>query len=79
MSKAVFKAVNYREFRQFLAHIGGGNVRSNNKSYETAIYGEKGDIQALVHAASIDDRGRCYPAEYFIRSEHSNQPFAIAA
>ncbi|WP_339338826.1 hypothetical protein [uncultured Oceanicoccus sp.] len=60
----IFTQVNYRQFRQHLADITTNTVKG--KGYETAIYDSKGDIQAIVHAASIDTNGRCYPAEYFI-------------
>ena len=59
----IFTQVNYRQFRQHLADITTNTVKG--KGYETAIYDNRGDIQAIVHAASIDN-GRCYPAEYFI-------------
>ncbi|MEE8057970.1 MAG: hypothetical protein V3T17_09055 [Pseudomonadales bacterium] len=62
----VFTQVDYRQFRQHLADITTTTVKG--KGYETAIYDNKGDIQAIVHAASIDTNGRCYPAKYFIRT-----------
>ncbi|ARN74926.1 hypothetical protein [Oceanicoccus sagamiensis] len=65
-SNSVFTQVDYRQFRQHLADITTNTVKG--KGYETAIYDSKGDIQAIVHAASIDTNGHCYPAEYFIRS-----------
>ena len=64
--KQVFTQVDYRLFRQHLADITTKTIKG--KGYETAIYDKKGDIQAIVHAASIDTNGRCYPSEYFIRS-----------
>lgn len=67
----VFSPVSYRHFRQHLAHIPATTVQG--KGFETAIYDKEGDIQAIVHAASIDNKGNCFPAEYFIRtSELSN-------
>jgi hypothetical protein len=65
-SNRVFTQVDYRQFRQHLADITTNTVKG--KGYETAIYDTKGDIQAIVHAASIDTDGRCYPAEYFVRT-----------
>ena len=62
----VFSQVDYRQFRQHLANITTNTVKG--KGYETAIFDKKGDIQAIVHAASIDGEGNCYPAEYFIRA-----------
>ncbi len=63
----VFTQVDYRRFRQHLADFATRTVEG--KGYETIIYDGQGDIQAIVHAASIDNTGRCYPAEYFIRSQ----------
>lgn len=62
----VFTQVDYRLFRQHLAHITTRTIKG--KGFETVIYDQHGDIQAIVHAASIDNNGRCYPAEYHIRS-----------
>lgn len=63
----VFTQVDYRQFRQHLADFASRTIEG--KGYETIIYDQHGDIQAIVHAASIDNSGRCYPAEYFIRSQ----------
>lgn len=64
---SVFTQVDYRQFRQ---HLGDFSTRTvEGKGYETVIYDQHGDIQAIVHAASIDSNGRCFPAEYFIRSQ----------
>jgi hypothetical protein len=62
----VFTHVNYRQFRLYLADITTSTIK--NKGYETIIHDRSGDIQAIIHAASIDNHGRCYPAEYFIRT-----------
>lgn len=64
---SVFTQVDYRQFRQHLADITTHTIKG--KGFETVIYDRKGDIQAIVHAASIDAQGRCYPAEYYIRSQ----------
>ncbi|MFA7555446.1 MAG: hypothetical protein WCY88_14455 [Spongiibacteraceae bacterium] len=77
VSNRVFTQVDYRRFRQHLAAITTKTVKG--KGYETAIYDKKGDIQAIVHAASIDDTGRCYPAEYFIRTKALPLTWAQAA
>lgn len=61
----VFTQVDYRRFREHLADFTTTTIEG--KGYETIIYDQHGDIQAIVHAASIDNLGRCYPAEYFIR------------
>lgn len=73
----VFTQVDYRQFRLHLADITSDTVKG--KGYETAIYDTKGDIQAIVHAASIDSSGRCYPAEYFIRTNALSASWKLAA
>ena len=65
-SNRVFTQVDYRQFRQHMADTHTKQVKG--KGFETTIYDHKGDIQAIIHAASIDDKGNCYPAEYFIRT-----------
>jgi hypothetical protein len=77
MQNRVFSQVNYRQFRQYLASIDTHKVKG--KGYETAIYDKWGDIQAIMHAASIDDSGRCYPAQYYIRSEALQSGLSQAA
>ena len=73
MSKSVFIPVSYRQYRQFIAGIKTQKIKG--KGYDTAIYDTAGDIQAIVHAASIDEKGRCYPAEYYVRNnaQHNSQ------
>lgn len=68
MSKSVFIPVSYRQYRQFIAGIDTRKIKG--KGYDTAIYDTAGDIQAIVHAASIDEKGRCYPAEYYVRNNY---------
>lgn len=77
MKKRVFTQVNYRQFRDYLASIATHKVKG--KGYETAIYDKWGDIQAIMHAASMDEHGRCYPAEYYIRSQDNNAGLSQAA
>ena len=77
MNKNVFSPVNYRQFRVFLSSINASKVKG--KGFETVIYDNKSNIQAIVHAASIDDKGRCFPAEYFIRSHISTPALALVA
>lgn len=76
-SNRVFTQVDYRQFRQHLADFTTRTVEG--KGYETIIYDRVGDIQAIVHAASIDNTGRCYPAEYFIRSQALTTAWCEAA
>ena len=76
-STRVFTQVDYRQFRQHLADFTTRTVEG--KGYETIIYDRSGDIQAIVHAASIDSSGRCYPAEYYIRSQALSTSWSEAA
>lgn len=76
-SNRVFSQVDYRQFRQHLADITTSTVKG--KGFETIIYDRKGDIQAIIHAASIDNNGRCYPAEYYIRSNALPMEWNLAA
>ena len=77
MNNRVFTQVDYRQFRQYIANITTPNIKA--KGYETTIYDQQGDIQAIIHAASIDSNGRCYEAEYFIRSATLNFTLQQAA
>lgn len=74
---SVFTQVDYRQFRQHLADITTKTIKG--KGFETVIYDRKGDIQAIVHAASIDTQGRCYPAEYHIRTQALPMEWAMVA
>lgn len=60
-----FVRVDYREFKRRLNRCPSPDIR--RKAYETVIYDEDGDILGIVHAASIDERGRCHPTEYYLR------------
>lgn len=62
----IFTQVDYQQFRQFLDTITTRKIK--NKGFETAIYDQQGDIQAIVYAASIDDKGKCHPAEYHVKA-----------
>ena len=73
MNKSVFQAVNYRQFRSFLADVSDSKIKG--KGYETVICDKAGNVQAIMHAASIDEHGRCHPAEYFVRNQH---PLSLA-
>lgn len=63
----VFTQVSYREFREQISGIATKNIKS--KGYETTIFDDDGNIHAIMHAASIDNHGNCYPAAYFIRTD----------
>ena len=75
----VFTQVDYRQFRQHMADTHTKQVKG--KGFETIIFDHSGDIQAIMHAASIDEAGNCYPAEYFIRTAAivEEAPWCIAA
>ena len=77
MSKPVFTPVSYRNFRQFIAGINSSKIKG--RGYETAIYDKSGDIQAIIHAASIDQQGHCYPAAYYVRSQAAESRMSLAA
>lgn len=77
ISNKVFTQVDYRQFRLHLATITTTTVKG--KGFETAIYDNHGDIQAIVHAASIDGHGRCHGAEYFIKTQVMPVDFTLAA
>jgi hypothetical protein len=62
----IFTQVDYKQFRQFLSAVATRKVK--NKGFETVIYDTQGDVLAIVHAASIDDKGNCHDAEYHVRS-----------
>jgi hypothetical protein len=60
-----FVRVDYREFKCRLNSVPGCDVR--RKAFETVILDGEGDILGIVHAASIDEKGRCHPTEYYLR------------
>ncbi|MFM7273662.1 MAG: hypothetical protein ACKO4A_07375 [Gammaproteobacteria bacterium] len=63
--ESFFVRVDYREFKRRLNRAPNADIR--RKGYETVIYDAEGDILGIVQAASIDERGRCHPTEYFLR------------
>lgn len=73
----VFTPVSYRVFRQHLADIQTSTVKG--KGFETVIFDNNGDIQAIVHAASIDSDGCCHPSQYHIRTSALPLSWSIAA
>lgn len=75
--KRVFTQVSYQQFRQFLA--GRATEKIKNRGFETAIFDRQGDLLAIVHAASIDTRGKCHPAEYYITTAAAGFALATAA
>ena len=60
----IFTEVDYRSFRRYLAGIDAPKIR--DRGYETVICDRHGEVQAIVHAAAIDERGRCHPAAYHV-------------
>jgi hypothetical protein len=75
--KRIFTRVSYQQFRQYLAGTATQKVKS--RGFETAIFDQQGDILAIVHAASIDAKGKCHPAEYYIRTTSLGFGLATAA
>ena len=76
-TNTVFKQVEYREFRHHLETISTGKVKE--KGFETVIMDRSGTIQAILHAASIDADGNCYPAEYFVLANCTELALPMAA
>lgn len=60
-----FVRVDYREFKRRLNRSPGCEIR--RRAYETVIYDGEGDVLGIVHAASIDEKGRVHPTEYYLR------------
>ena len=60
-----FVRVDYREFKVRLGRSPGCDIR--RKAYETVICDSEGDVLGIVHAASIDEKGRVHPTEYYLR------------
>jgi hypothetical protein len=77
MAKSVFIPVSYRQYRQFIAGVTSCKIKG--KGFETVIYDHAGDIQAIVHAPSIDAQGHCHPAEYYVRNRNTSQAVSLAA
>ena len=73
----LYTRVDYSQFRQFLETIDTGKVK--NRGYETTIYDRQGDIQATVYAASIDEKGKIYPAEYYVKARSLTIDLSAAA
>ena len=76
-SNPIFQQVDYHQFRHHLDGISTGKVKEKN--FETLIYDRQNSIQAIVHAASIDKEGNCFPAEYFILSTAAEPALLMAA
>lgn len=64
-TESFFVRVEYRDFKRRINACPGCAVR--RKGYETEIYDSAGDILGIVHAASIDEKGRCHPTAYYLR------------
>ena len=63
--ESFFVKVDYRDFKRRINRCPRADIR--HKGYETVISDEEGDILGIVHAASIDERGRVHPTEYYLR------------
>ena len=64
-TNSFFVRVDQLEFKRRLNSNPGCDIR--RKAYETVIYDHAGDILGIMHAASIDEKGRCHPTEYYLR------------
>ena len=64
-SNSFFVQVDQAEFKLRLDRCSDLDIR--RKAYETVIYDRAGDILGLLHAASIDENGRCHPTEHSLR------------
>ena len=64
-SNSFFVQVDQAEFKLRLNRCPDLDIR--RKAYETVIYDRAGDILGILHAASIDEKGRCHPTEYYLR------------
>lgn len=62
----IFTQVDYPQFRQFIDAVSTRKIK--NRGYETVIYDANGDIQAIIYAASIDEKGDCHPAQYHVKA-----------
>ena len=62
--KKFFVQVECSVFRRVVN--GAMNARIKHTGYETVIFDDDGDVLGILHAASIDDRGRCHPPAYFL-------------
>lgn len=77
MNKQSLKPVSYREFRLFLSSTYATKIKG--KGFETAIYNNHGEIQAIIEAASIDSNGRCNPAKYYVRKMMKHPHYSMVA
>jgi hypothetical protein len=62
----IFTEIDYQQFRQLLGNTATRKVKT--RGFETTIFDQDGEILAIVHAASIDEKGNCHAAEYHVRS-----------
>lgn len=60
-----FVRVDVRDFKRRLNGSPGCTIR--RRGFETVICDAEGDVLGIMHAASIDERGRCHPTEYYLR------------
>ncbi len=56
--------VDYSLFRRTLGARAGSKIKS--KGMSTVLYDRFNNVLAVVKAASIDETGRCSPAQYFV-------------
>jgi hypothetical protein len=63
-ARQFFCQVDASEFRRRINRDAGKIKRSG---YETVIFDSAGDILGIMHAASIDEKGRVHPTQYYLR------------
>ena len=59
-----FAQVDYKEFRR---RMNRNAVQVSRTGYETVLYDAEGDLLGIMHAASIDERGKVHPTAYYLR------------
>ena len=59
--------VDYAFFRKTLDVAAGSKIKS--KGLSTLLYDKRDRFLALVQAPSIDQEGRCNPAQYFVNKQ----------
>ena len=65
-----FVQVDYKEFRR---RMNRNATQVSRTGYETVLYDAAGDLLGIMHAASIDERGKVHPTDYFLRRSEPAQ------
>lgn len=64
MHRRFFVEVDHAIFKRFINSI--DNAKIKHTGYETVLYDGCGEIVGILHAASIDERGKCHPPAYYL-------------